>query len=271
MTLLRPFVLCGHRGNVADTPENTLTSFASAERVGADEIELDVRVTRDCVLVVLHDRTVARTAATAGPYLNIPIEDLTYEELRSVDLGSGQRIPTFEETLDATTALLQVEIKAPAAARPLAKLLRERSKRDRARCLVTSFDPLSLSDFADERAGISRGTALHVHDVTSNWRDDMRRLGVSTILIPLATLQHQLVDELHDAGYLVGASLIEGPGDVRRVLELDADMSASNVPQYARRLLEADEEFTARFPIFVCGEATVTSGAARPNVVNIDA
>ncbi|RNG34332.1 glycerophosphodiester phosphodiesterase [Streptomyces botrytidirepellens] len=262
MTDSRTFVLCGHRGNVADTPENTLSSFASAERVGVDEIELDVRVTRDDVLVVIHDRTAARTAATSTPHLHTPVEELTFSELRSVDLGSGERIPTFDEVLDATTVLLQVEIKAPAAARGLAKLLRDRPERDQARCLVTSFEPLSLSDYTDEWPDTPRGTALHVPDMDSNWRDDMRRLDVSTILLPLATLKRSLVDELHDAGYVVGGSLIEGPGDVRRLLELDVDMSASNAPEYARQLLLASDEFTSRFPSFARNDAALTPEAS---------
>ena len=250
----RNFILCGHRGNIADEAENTLASFASAERVGVDEIELDVKVTRDGALVVLHDRTVARTAAAPTSYLNTPVEELTLDELRSVDLGSGQCVPTFEEALDSTTVLLQVEIKAPAAARPLARLLRQRNAEVQARCLITSFDSLSLADFTDEWADAPRGTALHVPNLNDNWRDLAGRLRVSTILLPLATVSRSVVDELHGDGYIVGASLIEGPGDVRRVLELNIDMSASNAPEYARRLLMESATFLERFPSFASNQ-----------------
>lgn len=248
MTNVRRFVLCGHRGNMADAPENTLQSFTSAEHAGVDEIELDVRITLDGALVIIHDRTLARTAAVSTPHLHTPIEQLTLDEVRSFDLGNGQRTLTMDEALDATTVLLAVEIKAPAAARPLARLLQGRGEADHGRCLVTSFDPLSLSDFTDEWSGLRRGTALHVPVVESNWRDDARRLGVSTLIIPLPQLRGPLVDELHTAGFVVGASLIEGPGDVRRVLEMDVDTTASNAPAYARRLLEGHDEFKARFP-----------------------
>jgi len=244
-------VLCGHRGNMAEAPENTLSSFASAESVGVDEIELDVKVTSDGVLVLLHDRTFERTAAVDSPLLRMPIEEMTFEQARSIDLGDGERIPTFEEALDATSCLLQVEIKAPDAAKPLARLLRNRPSRDQERCVMTSFDTLSLADFVEEWDEAPRGIALHVPDMESNWRDLVSRLGVSTVYLPLATAPRSLVDELHDGGYFVGASLIEGPGDVRRILELDIDGSASNAPRYARQLLEASEEFNARYPGFV--------------------
>lgn len=251
----RTFVLCGHRGNMADSPENTIVSFESAERIGVDEIEFDVRTTADGELVILHDRTVNRTAASATPYLNVPIEWLNFDQLRSIDLGAGQRVPTFAETLESTRVLLQVEIKAPSAARPLARFLRDRPAEDRDRCLITSFDPLSLAEFRDEWIGGQRGLALHITDVTDNWRDHADRLHVSTVYIPVPQLTNALVDELHDRGRRVAASLIEGPGDVRRIVEVDVDATASNSPAYARQLLASNPYFTARFPSFAVGSA----------------
>jgi glycerophosphoryl diester phosphodiesterase len=255
----RTFVLCGHRGNMADAPENTLLGFASAERVGVDEIELDVRVTRDGALVVVHDRTLARTAAAPSPYLHTPVEELTFEEVRSVDLGDGQRVPTIGETLDATTVLLQIEIKAPGAARPLAKFLRNRFEGDLQRCSFTSFDSLTLGAFADEwgDAPMGRGLGFHTHDVTSNWRDVIKMLGVSMVLIPLDQLDRHTVDALHDEGYLVAGSLLENHGDVRRIVELGVDTSACNAPEYARRLVLASDEFNELFPTFAANETAL--------------
>jgi len=235
---------------MAEAAENTLTSFAGAERAGVAEIELDVKVTRDGVLVVIHDRTVERTAAAPTAYLRTPVERLTFDELRAVDLGGGERVPSLEEVLDATSVLLQVEIKSPEAARPLAQFLRNRADTDRARCIITSFDALSLADFNAEWPDLPRGIALHVPDLDANWREHIRRLHVSTVYIPLSIATRYIVDELHSDGYLVGASLIENPGDARRVVELNVDGSASNVPALARRLLEQNGEFTTRFPSF---------------------
>jgi glycerophosphoryl diester phosphodiesterase len=100
----------------------------------------------------------------------------------------------------------------------------------------------------------------------NDWRELAKRLHVSTLLLPLDTLQCSLVDELHDAGYLVGASLIEGPGEVRRVVELDVDTSASNAPEYAVRLLRADEEFMSKFPSFGLKNTVLDPGtAAQPH------
>ncbi|MFJ5842548.1 glycerophosphodiester phosphodiesterase [Streptomyces shenzhenensis] len=250
MTTPRSFILCGHRGNMANAPENTLSSFSSAEGVGVDEIELDVRTTVDGELVILHDRTVRRTAAARTPFLDVPIERLTFEQVRGIDMGAGQQIPTFAETLESTSVLLQVEIKAPNAARPLARFLQQRPAADRDRCLITSFDPLSLADFRDEWTGGARGLALHIPDVTDNWRDHADRLELSTVYIPVPQLTPALVEEQHDSGRRVAASLIEGPDDVRRIVETNVDATASNSPAHARQLLESNEEFVARFPSF---------------------
>lgn len=255
MTDHQSFVLCGHRGNMAEAAENTLASFASAENVGVSEIELDVRSTADGQLVILHDRTPARTALGPAPLLHTPIEELTLEQVKSIDLGTAEQVPTFAEALDATSVLLQVEIKAPSAARPLARFLRARPAGDWARCLITSFDPLSLSDFrdewpADEWSGLVRGMALHVTDVHDNWRDHVTRLNVSQVFIQLGQLSSTLVEELHAAGRRVAVSLVENPSEVRRVVELDVDATASNSPGYALRLLRSDEEFLARYPSF---------------------
>lgn len=248
----RKFVFCGHRGNMAEAPENTLLGFANAEEVGVDEIELDVRVTSDGELVIVHDRTLARTAAATSPYLEVPIENLTFEQVRSVDLGYGQRVPTMAETLEATNVLLQVEIKAPEAAEPLAKLYRSRPSGDAERSIFTSFDSLSLSKFAESwgDAPMGRGIGFHSHDVTSNWRDILELLGASMALIPLDQLTREIVDELHAAGYLVAGSLLENHGDVRRIIELGVDASASDAPRYARKMLLESEEFRAQFPSF---------------------
>lgn len=97
------------------------------------------------------------------------------------------------------------------------------------RCLMTSFDSLSLQAFADEwgDAPMGRGLGFHSHDVTSNWRDVAQMLGASMVLIPLEQLTREIVEEQHAAGRLVAGSLLENLGDVRRLVELDIDTSAS--------------------------------------------
>jgi glycerophosphoryl diester phosphodiesterase len=84
-----------HRGGRVDTPENTLAAFGHAIQLGADWLEFDVQMTRDGVLVVIHDDTVDRTTNGTGR-----VADLTLAEIRALDAGQGEKVPTFQEVLD---------------------------------------------------------------------------------------------------------------------------------------------------------------------------
>jgi hypothetical protein len=93
--------LCAHRGCMDTHPENTLPAFREAIRLGAQMIEFDIQLTRDSILVLMHDETVDRTTNGHGR-----VGDLTFAEIRKLDAGGkkardfvGTAIPTFEETL----------------------------------------------------------------------------------------------------------------------------------------------------------------------------
>lgn len=83
-----------HRGGPKYASENTLAAFRSAIDQGADGLEFDVQMSQDGALVVIHDETVDRTTNGTGA-----VRDLTLAQLRSLDAGNGEHIPTFEEVL----------------------------------------------------------------------------------------------------------------------------------------------------------------------------
>ena len=91
-----------HRGASGNYPENTLIAFQKALEIGVDEIELDLYLTKDDHLIVMHDSTVDRTTDGTGV-----IAELTLTEIRALDAGRvfgerfrGERVPTWEEALD---------------------------------------------------------------------------------------------------------------------------------------------------------------------------
>jgi len=86
--------LIAHQGGPAYAPENTLTAFRNAIAVGADWIEMDIQMTKDGALVVMHDETVDRTTDGTGR-----VRDLTLEQMRALDAGNGEQVPTFEEVI----------------------------------------------------------------------------------------------------------------------------------------------------------------------------
>jgi glycerophosphoryl diester phosphodiesterase len=96
----RPVVI-GHRGGSALAPENTLACYEKAIALGADYVEIDVRVTRDGRFVLMHDGKVDRTTNGKGA-----VAELGYAAIRGLDAGSwfapqyaGQRVPTLAEAL----------------------------------------------------------------------------------------------------------------------------------------------------------------------------
>ena len=101
-TLAHP-VIFAHRGASAHAPENTLAAFELALAQGADGIELDVKLSADGKVVVIHDATVDRTTGAHGR-----VKDLSLAEMRPLNAGSffsekytGEKIPTLEEVFEA--------------------------------------------------------------------------------------------------------------------------------------------------------------------------
>lgn len=112
-TKKRPYIYA-HRGSSLCAPENTLAAFILALEQGADGIELDVKLSSDGELVVIHDQTVNRTTQGNGR-----VSHLTLEQLRSLDAGSwkdssfaGEKIPTLAEVFETvggrTTIMIEL-------------------------------------------------------------------------------------------------------------------------------------------------------------------
>jgi len=88
-------LVIAHRGGIfPDIPENTLSNFKMAIRQGVDIIEVDLRSSRDGQVLIMHDATLDRTTDGSGD-----ICDYTLEELKELDAGAGEKIPTYEELL----------------------------------------------------------------------------------------------------------------------------------------------------------------------------
>ena len=88
-------ILAAHRGDRANYPENTLAAFRAALEFGADMIETDIRMTRDGELVLIHDRSTLRTSG-----IDKNVDELTLAELKEIDVGEGESVPTVREFLE---------------------------------------------------------------------------------------------------------------------------------------------------------------------------
>jgi len=101
-------IIVAHRGASAYEPENTLRAIKRALELNAKMIEVDVRLSKDNHVIVIHDESVDRTTNGKGY-----VKDLMLEELKKLDAGKGERIPTLQEVINAVRkkAILIIEIK----------------------------------------------------------------------------------------------------------------------------------------------------------------
>jgi glycerophosphoryl diester phosphodiesterase len=130
MTLMKNIL--GHRGAPAEEPENTLGSFQRALELGAAGVELDVQLTRDGRLAVIHDDTLDRTTNGRGL-----VKEFTMAELAKLDAGRGEPVPCLEEVFELVKGRghLLVELKQPEAAPALLRCFQEQRAFDFARAI----------------------------------------------------------------------------------------------------------------------------------------
>ncbi len=159
----RPLII-GHRGASAHAPENTLAAFMLALAQGADGVELDVMRCATGEVVVIHDDAVDRTTNGSGQ-----VRAMSLADLRKLDAGDGQRIPTLDEVIGETAGaqppcLLNIEVKNYATPLDgLERLVIEVVRRHacEARVLFSSFNPLAVRRLAQIAPDIPRGILYH--------------------------------------------------------------------------------------------------------------
>lgn len=156
---MKPFEIVAHRGVSTHSPENTIASFLKAVELGADAVELDVRLTADRIPVVFHYYYLQENASVSGPIFNFTLEQLRNVEVRSPRNSSGKTgcISTLNEIIDAIAGKtgLEIEIKGPEPEAPeiIGKVLWDYPSIWHA-IEVTSYQPALLLKFQKICPGI---------------------------------------------------------------------------------------------------------------------
>lgn len=154
-----------HRGASGRYPENTIPAFSEALRKGAVAIELDVWITKDDEVVVIHDKTVDRTTNAEGN-----VGDFTLEEIQKLDAayhflpernypfrGKGIYIPTLDEVLERfsdTPVLVEIKEGGKQAALLVAEVIKKKAAQDRV--LLASFNDRTLRIVGNSLPGVPR-------------------------------------------------------------------------------------------------------------------
>lgn len=130
----------GHRGAKGYEPENTLIAFEKAINLGVDGIELDVHLSSEKELIVIHDKTVDRTTNGKGE-----VNQLSLKELKTLKIKITEKIPTLTEVLDLVNqrCFINIELKGIGTAQPVLQLISHYTSEknwDYNSFIISSFD-----------------------------------------------------------------------------------------------------------------------------------
>ncbi|MGW2933480.1 glycerophosphodiester phosphodiesterase [Streptomyces sp. NPDC055722] len=219
------FLTIGHRGVMGVEPENTLRSFVAAEHAGLDLIELDLHLSKDGALVIMHDADVDRTTDGTGP-----IAEKTLAELRTLDAGRGERVPVFEEVLDAVRTPVQAEIKDVAAARALAEVMHRRDLVGRVE--VSSFHDEAVAEIARLVPGVR--TALIAGRYGPDVVERAVEAGAGTVCLNIRRLTLEVVEHAREADLRIIAWVVNTLDHLRLVRALELDGATTDYPEIKR-------------------------------------
>ncbi|MCI3242806.1 glycerophosphodiester phosphodiesterase [Streptomyces spinosisporus] len=219
------FLTIGHRGVMGVEPENTLRSFVAAQHAGLDVIELDLHLSKDGALVVMHDTDVDRTTDGTGP-----IAEKTLSELRALDAGRGEHVPVFEEVLDAVNAPLQAEIKDVQAARALAEVMLTRDLV--ARVEVSSFHDEAIAEISRLVPGVR--TALIGSRYGTDIVDRAVAVGASTVCLNIRRLTLEITEQARKADLRIIGWVVNTQDHLRLVRALQLDGATTDYPEIKR-------------------------------------
>ena len=210
--MIQPQIVA-HRGSAADRPENALSSFIAAAESGADQIELDVHMSKDGQLVVMHDAMLEQTSLGSGAIASHTLAELKQIKLRGMD----EPIPTLGEILDAvgTRIHTRIEIKrGPVEYVGLTEAImgevERRALKDRV--TIMCFQLASIQPFAkagyETSLSFSRsfGSEKDLPSLVKRLADE----GISDIGYFFHELDLEAIDTITAAGLTVGAWTVNG-------------------------------------------------------------
>lgn len=222
--------IISHRGGASSAPENTLAAITSGIEQGADFIEVDIRLTRDRVPILMHDSSVDRTTNGAGK-----VRSLMWNEIRDLDAGSwhspqfaGEPIPTFYDFIDElapTSGKAFVELKGVWAEEDLIAIVEELEAHKLAgRIVLTSFEEDHVREFARLAPEFAR--VLLVRSFTEDTLKLASELGVLGVGARLQLFEEEpeLVQRMRDEGVGVFAYTLNDPEEWERARTAGMDL-----------------------------------------------
>lgn len=221
-------VIIGHRGVMGYEPENTLKSFERAIELGVEMIELDVYALRDGSLVVFHDHKVNRTTNGTGF-----ITDKTLDEIKVLDAGAGEKIPTLEETLNIIDrrTKVNIELKGEGTAQPVAEIITKyvnQSSWTHDDFLISSFNHPELYTFKTLVPEIKIGALTAT--IPLEYAKYAEHLDAFSVHPSVEFVNKAFVDDAHRRGFKVFVYTVNDIDDFVHMERIGVDGVFSNKP-----------------------------------------
>lgn len=236
----RPVVrVTAHRGHSLAAPENTISAVRKAIESGADYAEVDVQLTADGVVVLLHDRDLKRVAGIAQR-----LEEVSWEQLRQLDVGSwfgpgfvGERVPTLAEVIDLARGRIKLNIELKLfgddrrLAREVARLVSE--KRFESDCIITTFHYDAILEMKQQNPKLRTGL------IVAHALGDLSRLEVDVLSVRADWLTEKVLRAAHRAKKEVHVWTVNDGRKMTQLMKQGADNLITDDPDLAIRTRNA--------------------------------
>lgn len=237
-----------HRGASGYAPENTISAFKKAIDLKADGIELDVHLSKDGKLVVMHDENLKRTTNKTGL-----ISDYTLSELKQFDAGSwfssefqGEKIPTLEEVFDLicpTDLIINIEIKSgyriyPNIEQKVLKCIKDFNMKNR--CIISSFDHYSLVRVKELEPNIKTGL-LYGESLYEPW-EYAKSVSVNALHPDYNTFDKDFIKEAFKHKFEINPYTVNNDDAIKFLASNMITGIITNYPDKARKIVESIQE-----------------------------
>ncbi len=233
-----PFYVTAHRGASGWAPENTLAAFAKAIEQGSDYSELDVRLSKDGVVVLSHDDSLRRTTGQPGA-----VWDYTVEELKAFDAGAwfgpefaGEKIPTLQEVIRLVKGKMKLNIEVkisrqePQVVEKVIEVIRrEGFDKD---CMITSFDQATVEKVIELAPDLPVGLIF-----SETTKADVFAGSWPILSVRYSAVNEEFVAKARKAGKQIHVWTVNDEQKMRDLLALKVDGIITNYPDRLRKVL----------------------------------
>ena len=219
-------IIVGHKGAAGYAPENTLTSFREAIKIGCDRTELDVRLTNDKQVVVIHDKEVSKLTDGTGL-----VGEMNLLELKKLRCLGNESIPTLQEVINICKDKidLQTELKAEGTPQPVSNLITQNGIEDQV--FITSFKINLLAEIKKLNPGLRVGLLFRDEEVMADIWNLINQIPLDFLAPFSEIITAEFVAKAHSLGRKVYAYHVNNKELGDKLIAIGVDEIGTDFPK----------------------------------------